>query len=119
MIPNQQNVEPRYDQITLDKADRKNKLQQVLSPNKDDAGVWVYQDAWFNMVDLEAGKSVTYDFNKKGNGLYIFVLEGSITADDQTLERRDALGVLETNAVTLTASENASILLMEVPMQLS
>ncbi|MDP5043519.1 MAG: pirin family protein [Leeuwenhoekiella sp.] len=119
VIPNQQNVEPRYDQITLDKADRKNKLQQVLSPNKDDAGVWVYQDAWFNMVDLEAGKSVTYDFNKKGNGLYIFVLEGSITAGDQTLERRDALGVLETNAVTLTASENASILLMEVPMQLS
>ncbi|WP_028377646.1 pirin family protein [Leeuwenhoekiella sp. MAR_2009_132] len=119
VIPNQHNVEPRYDQITLDKADRKNKLQQVLSPNKDDAGVWVYQDAWFNMVDLEAGKSVTYDFNKKGNGLYIFVLEGSITADDQKLERRDALGVLETNAVTLTASENASVLLMEVPMQLS
>merc|ERR1711969_247195 len=51
VIPNKQNVEPRYDQITLDKADRKNKLQQILSPNKEDEGVWIYQDAWFHLTD--------------------------------------------------------------------
>ena len=118
VIPNQQNVEPRYDQITLNKADRKNKLQQVLSPNKEDEGVWVYQDAWFNMVDLDAGKAVTYDFNKKDNGLYIFVLEGSVTAAEQKLGRRDGLGVYDTTSVELTAAENASVLLMEVPMRL-
>jgi len=33
------NVEPRYDQLTLNKEERHNKLQQVLSPNKNDAGV--------------------------------------------------------------------------------
>ena len=54
VIPHTQNVDPRYDQITLKKEDRKNKLQQVLSPNKEDAGVWIHQDAWFNMVDLDA-----------------------------------------------------------------
>ncbi|MCC4214283.1 pirin family protein [Leeuwenhoekiella parthenopeia] len=118
VIPNQQNVEPRYDQITLNKADRKNKLQQVLSPNKEDDGVWIYQDAWFNMVDLDAGKAVTYDFNKKDNGLYIFVLEGSVTAAEQKLGRRDGLGVYDTASVELTAAENASVLLMEVPMRL-
>ncbi|WP_442844613.1 pirin family protein [Leeuwenhoekiella sp. H156] len=118
VIPNQQNVEPRYDQITLNKADRKNKLQQVLSPNKEDDGVWIYQDAWFNMVDLDAGKAVTYDFNKKDNGLYIFVLEGSVTAAEQKLGRRDGLGVYDTTSVELTAAENASVLLMEVPMRL-
>ena len=115
VIPNKQNVEPRYDQITLDKADRKNKLQQVLSPNKEDAGVWVYQDAWFNLTDLDAGKELTYTFNKPGNGLYIFVLEGSITAGDQTLERRDGLGVLDANAVEIKASQDAYVLFMEVP----
>ena len=118
VIPNQQNVEPRYDQITLDQADRKNKLQQVLSPNKEDAGVWVYQDAWFTMTDLDAGKDVTYTFNKADNGLYVFVLEGSITVGDQKLERRDGLGIYETDTVKLKASENASVLLMEVPMHL-
>ncbi|MFD2828702.1 pirin family protein [Leeuwenhoekiella polynyae] len=118
VIPNKQNVEPRYDQITLNKADRKNKLQQVLSPNKKDEGVWVYQDAWFNLTDLEAGKELEYTFNKKGNGLYVFVLEGSITAGNHVLERRDGLGVLNTDSIKLKASEDASVLLMEVPMQL-
>ena len=118
VIPNTQNVEPRYDQITLDRADRKNKLQQVLSPNKEDAGVWIYQDAWFNMVDLDAEKEVVYNFNLKTNGLYIFVLEGSIEAGGQTLERRDGLGVFDTDAITLKATADASVLLMEVPLQL-
>ena len=118
VIPNTQNVEPRYDQITLDRADRKNKLQQVLSPNKEDAGVWIYQDAWFNMVDLDAEKEVVYNFNLKTNGLYIFVLEGCIEAGGQTLERRDGLGVFDTDAITLKATADASVLLMEVPLQL-
>ncbi|MEC8885070.1 MAG: pirin family protein, partial [Bacteroidota bacterium] len=89
VIPHTQNVEPRYDQITLKKEDRKNKLQQVLSPNKEDAGVWIHQDAWFNMVDLDADKAVTYDFNLASNGLYLFVLEGSVEVADEKLERRD------------------------------
>ena len=118
VIPNTQNVEPRYDQITLDRADRKNKLQQVLSPNKEDAGVWIYQDAWFNMVDLDAEKEVVYNFNLKTNGLYIVVLEGCIEAGGQTLERRDGLGVFDTDAITLKATADASVLLMEVPLQL-
>lgn len=116
VIPHTQNVEPRYDQITLKKEDRKNKLQQVLSPNKEDAGVWIHQDAWFNMVDLDADKAVTYNFNLASNGLYIFVLEGSVEVADEKLERRDGLGIFDTQSITLKASEQASVLLMEVPL---
>ncbi len=116
VIPNKQNVEPRYDQITLEKADRKNKLQQVLSPDKTDAGVWIHQDAWFHLADLEAGKEVAYDFKKASNGLYIFVLEGSVTVGDEVLSRRDGLGIYESNPVVVKAAKNASILLMEVPL---
>jgi len=116
VIPHTQNVEPRYDQITLKKEDRKNKLQQVLSPNKEDAGVWIHQDAWFNMVDLDADKAVTYDFNLASNGLYIFVLEGSVEVAGEKLERRDGLGIFDTQSITLKASEQTSVLLMEVPL---
>ena len=116
VIPHTQNVEPRYDQITLKKEDRKNKLQQVLSPNKEDAGVWIHQDAWFNMVDLDADKAVTYDFNLASNGLYLFVLEGSVEVAGEKLERRDGLGIFDTQSITLKASEQTSVLLMEVPL---
>ncbi len=116
VIPHTQNVEPRYDQITLKKEDRKNKLQQVLSPNKEDAGVWIHQDAWFNMVDLDADKAVTYNFNLASNGLYLFVLEGSVEVAGEKLERRDGLGIFDTQSITLKASEQTSVLLMEVPL---
>ena len=65
VIPNQQNVTPRYDQITLNPADRKNKLQQILSPNPEDEGVWIHQNAWFHLADFEAGFSKKYQLKKK------------------------------------------------------
>ena len=55
VVPNQRGVVPRYDQISLDTSDRHNKLQQIVSPNADDAGVWIYQNAWFHLGTLEAG----------------------------------------------------------------
>ena len=51
VFPNKKNVTPRYDQITLNLADRHNKLQQILSPNAGDAGVWIHQNAWFHLVN--------------------------------------------------------------------
>lgn len=119
VFPNKQNVEPRYDQITLDTADRKNKLQQVLSPNADDAGVWIHQNAWFNMTNLDKGKEVTYSLNDaKNNGVYAFVLNGDATINGQELNIRDGLGIWEIETLDIKADSDTEILLMEVPMNL-
>jgi redox-sensitive bicupin YhaK (pirin superfamily) len=87
-----------------------------LSPNADDEGVWVHQNAWFSMTKLDAGKSLDYQVKGKGNGLYYFILEGDVEVDGQKLGRRDGFGVWETKHSKLTASSNAEVLLMEVPM---
>src|ERR1700741_951311 len=87
IIPDKKNVTPRYDQITLDPGDRKNKLQQVLSPDKNDAGVWINQHAWFHMANLDAEKELTYTLKDAANGVYFFVLEGNLTVGDQVLEK--------------------------------
>lgn len=115
--PNKRGVEPRYDQITLNPADLDNKLAQVLSPNKDDDGVWVHQDAWFHMGNLATGTEVTYDVKKAGNGVYAFLLEGNATVAGETLNRRDAVGITDTTSFTVKADSDAKILLMEVPMK--
>ena len=116
VFPNQQNVMPRYDQMTLNKVDRKNKLQQIVSPNVDDAGVWIHQNAWFHLADFDQGTAVDYIFKGDGNGLYVFVLKGDLKVDDQPLHTRDGLGIWETNSVRITAHSKAEFLLMEVPM---
>ncbi|WP_184548003.1 pirin family protein [Mucilaginibacter sp. FT3.2] len=117
LYPNQRNVEPRYDQITLNLADRHNKLQQVLSPNPDDAGVWIHQDAWFNLGKFDKGTTVDYSIHKAGNGVYAFVLSGQVQINGQTLNTRDALGIWDTEGFTITATSDAEFLLMDVPME--
>jgi redox-sensitive bicupin YhaK (pirin superfamily) len=118
IIPNKKNVEPRYDQITLDKKDRFNQWQQVVSPFEDDPGVWIHQDAWFYMSSLEAGKSLDYKLHKPTNGVYLFLLEGELEIGEQKLQKRDAIGMWELDNFYVEASSDAEILLMEVPMQL-
>jgi redox-sensitive bicupin YhaK (pirin superfamily) len=117
VFPNKRNVTPRYDQITLDDAERHNNLQQIVSPNPDDAGVWINQDAWFHMGKFDKGFSIDYTIKKKGNGVYAFVLSGDITIGSIALNERDGLGLWDTDSISITAdSQDAEILLMEVPM---
>lgn len=117
LFPSQRNVAPRYDQQHFAAEGRHNQFQQVLSPSPDDAGVWVYQQAWFHRADLDAGYAADYQLNKSGNGLYVFVLEGTATVAGQALQRRDGLGLWETETVVIRADSDAQLLLMEVPMQ--
>ena len=116
LFPKQRNVTPRYQQITLNVDDRKNKLQQILSPNADDAGVWIHQDAWFNMGKFDSGTEVSYTLNKKDNGIYLFVLSGSVTVAGNDLNTRDAIGITDFETLDIKANTDAEFLLMEVPM---
>jgi hypothetical protein len=119
VFPNKKDVTPRYDQITLDPDKLHNQLSQVLSPNPEDDGVWVHQNAWFHMGTLEAGFETTYKLKDTANGVYAFVIKGDVTLNGQALHQRDGLGVWEVDELTLTADSDARVLLMEVPMELN
>lgn len=118
VFPNKRSVVPRYDQINLDLADRHNKLQQILSPSPDDAGVWIHQDAWFHLGKFDKGISTEYNFKKEGNGLYVFVIKGDIKIDNQELNTRDGFGIWDVSKVKIDANSDAEFLLMEVPMKI-
>ena len=119
VIPNKKDVTPRYDQITLEPANRINTLQQILSPNPEDAGVWIHQDAWFHIGKFDLDFKTNYNVKKAGNGMYAFVLYGSFELAGQTLNERDALGITDFDQFELKAlTKEAEILLMEIPMQL-
>ncbi len=116
LFPNKRNVTPRYDQQKIDDQ-TKNELVQILSPNSNDSGVWIYQDAWFSLGNFDAGISKTYKMHKEGNGAYIFLLEGNLEIDGKTIETRDGFGIWDTDKVEIKALNNSKFLLMEVPMQ--
>lgn len=117
LFPKYKNVEPRYDQIKLDVTKRKNKFQQILSPSAQDDGVWIYQDAWFHMADIDKNRTLDYTCKKAGNGMYIMVVKGSAQIEGQTLGRRDAIGIWSTSKISVKSlSEDTQILVLDVPM---
>lgn len=116
-FPNKRNVEPRYEQLKLGENARDNKFQQIISPNADDDGLWIHQDAWFHLAKIDGGTTLKYDLKKPGNGVYLLVVEGAVTVGDQKLHRRDGLEIEETDSFEITADENAEVLLMEIPMR--
>ena len=118
LFPKQRNVTPRYDQISIKDLKKKNELYQILSPNQNDEGVWVHQDAWFHMGEFENETTSTYQVKKEGNGVYIFVLEGNVEVQGENLNKRDGFGVWDTSAIAFKADKGAKFLAMEVPMNI-
>jgi redox-sensitive bicupin YhaK (pirin superfamily) len=118
LYPNKRNVQPRYDQLTLKREARKNKFQQVLSPNKDEEGVWIYQDAWFHLAEFDTNTKLPYKLKKSGNGIYIFVLSGEITIENIDLSARDGLGIWDSTELLFHSKSKSEVLVMEVPMSL-
>lgn len=116
VVPDQQNVEPRYDQISIRDLEKPNTLFQILSPYQDDPGIWIHQSAWFHMGKLDPGTSLAYSLKKPGNGVYAFVLEGDVEISGEALSSRDGLGIQSMSEIPVVSKTKSYILLMEVPM---
>ncbi len=110
------NVEPRYQQISLKKEEMKNKFLQVVSPDPEDKGTWIHQDAWFHLGEFNSDSEIKYDIKKQNNGAYIFIIEGSAIIEDEKLEKRDGIGIWDTDKINLKISEGSKVLIMDVPM---
>ena len=117
IIPGRQGVKPRYQQITLG-ALKENALTQIVSPDEKDAGVWIHQDAWFNLGKFSSDQSIAYTIKKPGNGAYLFVLSGKVEINGQLLNTRDAYGIWDVEHVDIKIKEDVSFLIIDVPMDL-
>jgi redox-sensitive bicupin YhaK (pirin superfamily) len=117
IFPEKQAVQPRYDQISIRDLKKRNEFYQILSPNANDQGVWIHQNAWMHMGEFTGEKEQIYQLKDKNNGVYVFVIEGGALVDSKYLKKRDALGVWETESLNIKADKNSKILLIEVPMK--
>jgi len=103
--------------MKLDLSARKNKFQQIVSPIAADDGVWIHQNAWFHLADMDQNLKLEYALKDKMNGVYVFVIKGSVQINDETLEERDGMGIWNIEKLDIKAVRDAEILLMEVPMR--
>ena len=116
LYPKENNIKPRYDQKTFNTADRINQWQYVVSPIAADNGLWINQDARFALTNLQAGKQINYANAFKGNGVFLVVINGTAQVGETVLSKRDALAISHADSFNITASEDAALLAIEVPM---
>jgi redox-sensitive bicupin YhaK (pirin superfamily) len=117
VFPKFKNITPRYDQKTFNTEDRQNKWQVVVSPIENDQALFINQDARFSLTQLEGGKELNYQNGFSGNGVFLVVIEGSVIINGNNLNRRDAIGVSETENFSISANETSELLAIEVPMR--
>lgn len=122
IFPKENGIIPRYDQKTFDSNQRKNKIQLIASGFKKDAELYIHQDAAISIAKLDSGRTLNYDVNKNGNGVYLLVIEGTIEINGELLSKRDAIGITESNSFSIKSKSDKDnysdeILIIEVPME--
>ena len=92
IFPEQQNVTPYYNQKKFESTERKNKFQSLISPKTQqiEGSLPVNQQAYIFMIDITSDFEIEY---KLKNGAYFFLIDGEISIADETLEKRDAIGI--------------------------
>lgn len=115
VMPKELNITPRYEQKSFAPADRTNQILTVVAPDHKDA-IWINQDAWFSLANFEAGKNDEYFLRQLENGVYVFVISGSVTINDTVLNERDGLGIWDISSLKIEANTQTELLLIEVPM---
>ena len=116
VFPKERNIKPRYDQRNFDVTERVNKWQIIVSPLEADKALWINQDAKFSLTKLEAGKTLEYINAFKGNGVFLVAINGAVKVGDINLNKRDAVGISGADNFTISATEDAELLAIEVPM---
>jgi redox-sensitive bicupin YhaK (pirin superfamily) len=115
IIPNERNVSPRYDQTTYEL--ETNTFVPLVGPKENnETQLWVHQNAWIHIAEIDAGNELNYEKKEEKNGIYIMNIEGSFTLNGETLENRDAIGISEFDKIPIIANEKSKVLLLEVPM---
>ncbi len=116
IIPKERNIKPRYDQKVFPLSESKNSLIKIVSGKESQESLYIHQDAAISYGKLDEGKTHKYEFTFKGNGAYLFVINGKIEVDGDIINPRDAAGISEVDDFEVTAMSDSEFVIIEVPL---
>lgn len=116
VFPKEKNIKPRYDQRKFDALDKVNTFTTVVSPNESDNAMWINQDAFFTLGSFNINEKAEYKIKHPGNGAFVMIIEGKAEVDAEHLNKRDAIGIWETESIKFDFKDDTKLLIVEVPM---
>lgn len=118
IIPEEQNVQPNYEQREFPLEGRMNKLQTVVAPKDklESNALPISQQAYIYRTHLESGKALELKPESENHGFYIFNVGGSARIANEQIEDRDAIGISQVDNFKISAESDTELIIVEVPM---
>lgn len=111
--PDQNDLEPSWEEKTFDEKAKRDTLLLVASKEGRDGSLSLNQDLDLHATRLAAGKSISHNL-VGGRDAWLQVAEGSVTIGDVTLDAGDGASLSEEDRFTLTAQEDAHVLVFDI-----
>lgn len=111
-FPSAPGLEPSVEQKPVTREERTNRLLPLVGPEPKDA-LFIFSDVTVYSSFLQKSKEVTHPI-EAGRGVYLLVVEGGpIQVNDKTVPTFGAAKVTAESALSIRASEDAELLLVD------
>lgn len=114
VFPKEKDTTPKYINYIISDLLKKNDISLFLSPKSEAS---INQNAWFSWANLNKSLTKKYNLYSKGNGVYVFVLDGEIELDGEVFSKRDGIGITDANSFEIKALKDSELILFEVAMR--
>lgn len=114
IFPKTYNTTPSYEEKTFQFS--QNEWVLVASPDRSLNSLPINQDCYFSLGKFSKEFSMKYKRKSDSNGLFIFLIDGKISVENESLHKRDAIGIENTDEIRIYLEENSFILLIDLPM---
>ena len=112
--PSVNHITPRHDKKSFDM--KENNLSLFVSGKKNPNYLFINQKANILIGKFDKDKKTNYKISK-GNGVFIFVIEGRIEVKGDRLDKRDAIAISDTTTININILEDSYFIIIEVPMK--
>lgn len=116
ITPNKFGASARYAQKAFGLTSSDPGLTLLVAPNNEGGALPIYQDAYIYQGVVDSANPLPFRLKNTNHGVYVFVVEGEIVLEKEVLGARDAMGVSDTETLTLESNSFARVLVIEVPM---
>jgi quercetin 2,3-dioxygenase len=113
MLPDRQNITPRYDQRNFPSAEKQGKLRLVGSKDGREGSVVIHQDLNLYISVLSAGDEIKFEV-VPDRFAWLQVARGQVTLNGQSLREGDGVQINSPKLLALTTDSTAEILLFDL-----
>jgi quercetin 2,3-dioxygenase len=113
LFPDQQALEPSYEQKSFPESGRLNQFRLVASKTAESGSLHINQDARIYLAKIEGNQAIPFDLNP-GRSAWLQVLRGSIQLNGLTADTGDGFAISDETTLAIEATEEAEVMLFDL-----